>query len=391
MRLLEREPFVERLSGCSAKPAPAAVDWCCWAAKLASARPRWCHLSAIDRPSRARADRRVRPARYTTAAGADRRHRRQPGRRPPTCARPCEDPDRVFRVFLDSQLADQADAVVLEDVHWADEATLDLLRFVGRRVADTCGPVVATLRMMRLAGAIPLRIVMGDLATASGVRPPDAADVVRGAVRRCRGQRPRCRRVISPKWRQSVFRHRSACPRSAQSIPTPCATPSLARAARLSAAGGGHWMSAAVIGPRVEDWLLAEIVGEPSRRRVRCARRAAPEPGWLSRFDTSWHDKHCSTPSRLRGELTLHAPCLRPCAPTGRRGRPARLAHHADRQADRATVLNSRPPRRGRRPRSARTARRRRTTACPALRRWARAHTAGRSARPARPTMIEHV
>ena len=27
--------------------------------------------------------------------------------------------------------------VVIEDVHWADEATLDLLVFLGRRLADT--------------------------------------------------------------------------------------------------------------------------------------------------------------------------------------------------------------------------------------------------------------
>src|SRR5690606_34814866 len=35
---------------------------------------------------------------------------------------------------------------VFEDVHWADEATLDLLKFVGRRVRRTCGVVLFTFR-----------------------------------------------------------------------------------------------------------------------------------------------------------------------------------------------------------------------------------------------------
>src|SRR5579862_4553957 len=36
--------------------------------------------------------------------------------------------------------------LVIEDVHWADEATLDVLRIVGRRIADTPSLVVVTYR-----------------------------------------------------------------------------------------------------------------------------------------------------------------------------------------------------------------------------------------------------
>ena len=32
--------------------------------------------------------------------------------------------------------------MVVEDIHWADDATLDLLRFLGRRVAETHGLVI---------------------------------------------------------------------------------------------------------------------------------------------------------------------------------------------------------------------------------------------------------
>ena len=40
--------------------------------------------------------------------------------------------------------ADGATIVVVEDVHWADEASLDVLRVLGRRVDGVAGRVVAT-------------------------------------------------------------------------------------------------------------------------------------------------------------------------------------------------------------------------------------------------------
>lgn len=60
--------------------------------------------------------------------------------------------------------------MVIEDVHWADEATLDALRFIGRRVDGTRGLLVVTYRDDELGGDHPLRALLGDLATAPGVR-----------------------------------------------------------------------------------------------------------------------------------------------------------------------------------------------------------------------------
>ena len=59
--------------------------------------------------------------------------------------------------------------VVLEDVHWADEATFDVLRVLGRRIGGTPTVVIATYRSDELDRAHPLRIVLGELATAEGV------------------------------------------------------------------------------------------------------------------------------------------------------------------------------------------------------------------------------
>jgi len=58
---------------------------------------------------------------------------------------------------------------LLEDVHWADEATLDLVRYLARRMDDQPLLVIATFRDDEVTGAHPLAGVMGDLATVAGV------------------------------------------------------------------------------------------------------------------------------------------------------------------------------------------------------------------------------
>jgi DNA-binding CsgD family transcriptional regulator len=74
--------------------------------------------------------------------------------------------DARFDAFLDA-LADTAQlrVVVVEDVHWADDATLDMLRFVARRVRSLHALVIVTYRDDALGPDEPLRMALGDLAT----------------------------------------------------------------------------------------------------------------------------------------------------------------------------------------------------------------------------------
>ena len=60
--------------------------------------------------------------------------------------------------------------LVLEDVHWADEATLDVLRVLGRRVRRQRDAGDRHLPRRRARADHPLRVLLGDLATADGVR-----------------------------------------------------------------------------------------------------------------------------------------------------------------------------------------------------------------------------
>src|ERR1700734_1030492 len=73
--------------------------------------------------------------------------------------------DRLFRVLLEelSRRAGTASILVLEDLHWADEATLDFLRFIGRRMQRTSALLLATYRDEELFPAHPLRLALGEL------------------------------------------------------------------------------------------------------------------------------------------------------------------------------------------------------------------------------------
>lgn len=80
--------------------------------------------------------------------------------------------------------------VVIEDIHWADDATLDFLRFIGRRIEETKAMVICTYRDDEVGADHQLRPVLGQLiplGTTSRITVP-ALSVE--AVGRLAGDRP---------------------------------------------------------------------------------------------------------------------------------------------------------------------------------------------------------
>src|ERR1700737_5459873 len=63
----------------------------------------------------------------------------------------------------------QPSIVVFEDLQWADQATLDLLRFLGRRVSTTGTLLVGTYRDDEVGPEHLFRVVLGDLASCAWV------------------------------------------------------------------------------------------------------------------------------------------------------------------------------------------------------------------------------
>ncbi len=78
-------------------------------------------------------------------------------------------PSDVFAV-LQELLVNQPTILVIEDIHWADEATLDVLRLLVRRVETLPVLVVLTYRDDELDRAHPVRILLGDLANVAAIQ-----------------------------------------------------------------------------------------------------------------------------------------------------------------------------------------------------------------------------
>ena len=97
------------------------------------------------------------------------------------------DPSKCNAAVMRDELADWLGRdpvpLVIEDAHWIDDASADVLRFLGRRIAALGGLVVVTYRD-ELDADHPLRRVLGELATAPGVSRLDVPPLSEVAVAR---------------------------------------------------------------------------------------------------------------------------------------------------------------------------------------------------------------
>jgi DNA-binding CsgD family transcriptional regulator/tetratricopeptide (TPR) repeat protein len=148
---------------------------------------------------------------------------------------------------------------VFEDVHWADGATVDLLRFLGRRLDQTATLLIATYRDDELGQQHPLRIVLGDVEAArritlmplteDGVRAlAEDSSVDPGQLHRRTGGNP--------------FFVTEVLAAGGSGVPESVRDAVLSRAARLGPAARELLDTAAVIGMRAEVELLGAVVHE---------------------------------------------------------------------------------------------------------------------------------
>ncbi|MGI5133030.1 ATP-binding protein [Pseudonocardia sp. CA-107938] len=86
----------------------------------------------------------------------------------------------IFAAVLEA-LQDRSRALLVEDLHWGDEATLDLVRFLGRRIDRL--PLLLVLSYRDTTGPTdPLRAVLGDLVSAPRARRLQLTPLSRSAV-----------------------------------------------------------------------------------------------------------------------------------------------------------------------------------------------------------------
>ena len=257
-----------------------------------------------------------------------------------------EKPERIFRAFLENLRREQTfHLVIFEDVHWGDEATLDLLRFIGRRIESTYALVIASFRDDEIEGQHPLRILLGDLATASGIERLHLPPLSRQAVGVLVAGSELDPDMVYTRTGGNPFLVAEMLASGVDRIPDSARDAVLVRAARLTQPARSVLDLAAVIGPRVETSLLVEMTGAEVDAIEECLSvgMLRARGGELEfRHELAWQTVlEAISPPR---SLLLHRRALEVLRGSLMgSGDLARLAHHAESAADSQAVLEYAP------------------------------------------------
>jgi predicted ATPase len=158
---------------------------------------------------------------------------------------------------------------VLEDLHWADEATLDLVKFLGRRIQHVAALLVLTYRDDELGPRHPLRIVLGDLATASAVRLPLPPLSV-AAVRALAANQPLDAEALHRQTGGNPFFVTEALAARAPGIPPTVGTPCSRGPPASHRQDMPRWKRPRSSAVQVEPCLLGAIVDDVARATDEC-------------------------------------------------------------------------------------------------------------------------
>jgi DNA-binding CsgD family transcriptional regulator/tetratricopeptide (TPR) repeat protein len=252
--------------------------------------------------------------------------------------------DLIFHATID-HLAQglKATIVVFEDVHWADEATLDLIKFLGRRLQHLPVMLIISYRDDEVGVHHPLRSVIGDLPVAllSRISLPSLSEgAVQTMARRLGKEAAELCRVTGG----NPFFVTEALAVAAHEVPATVRDAVLARISRLSESARRVANLAALSPGKLERWLLDVIVAPDACDVEEClaAGMVAHENAIAFRHELARHavEESLGVPfrqhlhARILAALQAHAPADL---------QTARLVHHADRAGDSSAVLRFAP------------------------------------------------
>lgn len=235
--------------------------------------------------------------------------------------------------------------VVIEDVHWADDATLDMLKFISRRIDRAPCLLVVSFRDDQMSPGHPLRRLLGELPTGRFTRldvprlsPAGVESLAVRALRSPAGIHAATRG--NPFFVTELLRHGSGeVPRAVQDLV-------LARYAHLDADAKAFVDLASVVPTRIERPLLDQL-----RRFDVASIEACLNSGLLTTTPTgAFCFRHELARAAIEGSLSLpyarslHAAVLHALESNRTHGASlARLVHHATRAGDDDAVLRHAP------------------------------------------------
>lgn len=168
--------------------------------------------------------------------------------------------DGVFDETI-TALAACPTVLVIEDLHWADESSLDLLRFLARRVDGTGAVVVATYRDEHLDPDDPLRIALGDIASLPVICRLEVPLLSRDAVAELVGAGGVDVEQLYAETGGNAFFVTEVLAAGGEHLPPTVQDAVLARAHRLSPQARLALESAAVVGTRIEPTVVHGMTG----------------------------------------------------------------------------------------------------------------------------------
>ena len=248
--------------------------------------------------------------------------------------------EQVFRALLDALLSSDALTVVaVEDVHWADDATLDLLRFLTSRLRDSRTLLLVTYRNDGLPADHPLRVIAGELSTQRTTRRIDLPPLSEAAVTALADGSGIAPEALFALTGGNPFLVTEVLDAGAGVVPPSAREAVLARVARLSPAARGVLEAAAVIGTRVELRLLRSVIDGDVAAIDECLTSGAlvsAERGFRFRHEIARIAVGESMPAHRR--IEAHRRVLEALTAAGETNN-ARLAHHAEAAADATAVV----------------------------------------------------
>jgi DNA-binding CsgD family transcriptional regulator/energy-coupling factor transporter ATP-binding protein EcfA2 len=235
--------------------------------------------------------------------------------------------------------------LVVEDVHWADEATLDVLRFLARRIAELPAVLVLTYRDDELTREHPLQQLLGQASAAGRARRLPLRRLSQDAVRwLSAASQVDAARVFAMTSGNPFFVTEVLAAGQGDPVPATVVDAVLGRVRRLDAASQAALDQLAVVPSVVERWLVDALV--PGGL---AALAAAEERGLLAVSPASVAFRHeltrravaDSVPVARRVELNrrvLQALVGREAADL------ARIVHHAAEAGDADAIVRHGPP-----------------------------------------------
>ena len=216
--------------------------------------------------------------------------------------------------------------LVLEDVHWADDATLDSITVLGRRIGSLPALLVLTFRGGEVPPGHPLRAAMGAIRAEDSVfleLAPLSESAVASLAGECADD------VYAATGGNPFYVTELLASRTAADLPPSVANAVLGRASRLDDAARRLVELVSVVPSRVRTSLLDAVMPDWAAAAEEPERRQLLEVGPRHvrfRHELARHAIRSSVPIAARRRL--HAEILEALLAAG--ADPADIVHHAE-------------------------------------------------------------